>query len=268
MPFANINGERLFYTDEGSGTPLLLVHGFTCDSQDWMYQQPAFAGKYRVIAVDLRGHGHSSAPETGYTPGQFASDLAELCQSLDTGPVVVMGHSLGGAAGVALAVTHPALVRALVQVDAAYGGDDPDEVFEGLVAALAGEDGHAVACGMFAGFYHDGSPPHLRTWHARRIQAVPPHVLAKAIHGLTLDEDAFYARAKSEACLQRVACPALIFRAGKEDPASVARWEREQFSHPYSEAVAWEGAGHFLHQERPAEFNEIVVRWIDGLPGE
>lgn len=268
MSFANVNGERLFYTDEGSGSPILLVHGFTCDSQDWMYQQPALAGKHRVIAVDLRGHGHSSAPQDGYTTRQYADDLAVLLQQLSSGPVVAVGHSMGGAAVVALAVEYPALVRAVVPVDAAYGGDGPPEQLQGLVDALAGENGHAVACGMFESFYPPASPPHLKSWHARRIMALAPHVLPKAIEGLALAPDSFYAKPLSEAYLQRIACPALAFRAGREDPSAVAAWEKAQFGHPYSHAVAWEGSGHFLHQERPAEFNAILTAWIDGLPGE
>ena len=60
MPFANINGARLFYTDEGSGPAIVLAHGTTCDSNDWNMQLPAFESDFRVISVDLRGHGEST----------------------------------------------------------------------------------------------------------------------------------------------------------------------------------------------------------------
>jgi pimeloyl-ACP methyl ester carboxylesterase len=266
MPFADVHGVRLFYTDQGEGSPVLLVHGFTCDSHDWMYQQPALGGKHRVIAVDLRGHGHSSVPDDGYNPRQYAADLAALLEQLGTGPVVAVGHSMGGATVVALAVEHPERVRAVVPVDAAYGGGGDSESFRALVAALGGENGHDAAARLFANFYHPATPPHLQHWHTRRIYAVAPHVLPLAMGGMVIGEDSFSAKPDAEAYLQRITCPALAFRGGNQDPASVAAWEKAQFQHPYSHAIGWEGSGHFLHQERPREFNAILTRWIDGLP--
>ena len=62
----DVGALRMFFTDEGSGDPpLLFVHGYTCDSHDWSWQLSHFARSHRVIAVDLRGHGRSSAPEDG-----------------------------------------------------------------------------------------------------------------------------------------------------------------------------------------------------------
>ena len=60
MPFARIGEVDLFYTDEGAGgPPILFVHGFSCDSHDWMWQLPHFMRSHRVIALDLRGHGRA-----------------------------------------------------------------------------------------------------------------------------------------------------------------------------------------------------------------
>ena len=50
-----------------------------------------------------------------------------------------------------------------------------------------------------------------------------------------------------------------------QDPAATAAWERAQFKHPASRAVGWEGTGHWLHQERPAEFNSLLLSWLAGL---
>src|SRR5271163_1159588 len=97
MPFADVNGVHMFYTDDGPREQsVLLVHGWTCDSHDWSWQIPAFAEKYRVIALDVRGHGRSSFPEAEVTIHSFTADLAELVRILDAGPVVAIGHSLGG----------------------------------------------------------------------------------------------------------------------------------------------------------------------------
>jgi pimeloyl-ACP methyl ester carboxylesterase len=270
MPFATINGADLFYTDEGTGQPILLVHGYTCDGQDWAYQIPALRQNYRVITVDLRGHGRSSAPEAPetYNPRSFANDLAELIERLSASPVVAIGHSMGGATVVALAVEHPHLVRALVPVDSAYGWDPASrDGLNSLAASFGGPMAHHVVLQFFNNnFYPPASPPHLAAAHGRRVMATPLHVLRDAFNGLLHAPAGFGFRPAADAYLQRVAAPALIFRAGSQDPAAVAQWERAQFSHGYSRAIGWEGTGHFLHQERPAEFNAILLEWLAGLP--
>ena len=62
MTTARVNGIALHYQEAGTGEPLLLLHGLGSRSDDWEMQLPAFAGRYRVIAPDLRGHGRSAKP--------------------------------------------------------------------------------------------------------------------------------------------------------------------------------------------------------------
>jgi pimeloyl-ACP methyl ester carboxylesterase len=268
MPYAKLGEVTLFYTDEGAGPPVLLVHGYTCDGSDWSWQIPALMPKHRVVTVDLRGHGHSSAPDEGYTTPDFAGDMAALVAELELEPVIAMGHSMGGGIVASLAAEHPEMVRAVVLVDSALGMDPAGRpAMEQMAASLQTPAAHDIVATFFASsFYPPASPPHLAALHGRRVRALPQHVLAKSLVGMVLGEGQVAMRADSEACLKRLRVPTLTFRAGSQDPWAVATWERAQSSHAYSKAVAWEGTGHFLHQERPAEFNAIVTAWIDGLP--
>jgi pimeloyl-ACP methyl ester carboxylesterase len=265
MPYARVNEISMFYTDEGEGPPILLVHGWSCDGADWAWQTPALkAAGYRCIVPDLRGHGRSSVAEDGYGARQYAADLAELLRKLETGPVVAVGHSMGGAAVVALAVEHPDTVRAVVPIDAAYGFEDQTP---GLLTELAGgfkgPTGHEAALAFAASaFYVDSTPPHLSAMHARRIAAFDQEVMWKAFDGLLNGEGAFGLLPASEVYLQRIAVPAYTFRAGKQDPTAVAQWELAQFQHPASKAVGWTNTGHWLHQERPEEFNQTLLGWL------
>jgi pimeloyl-ACP methyl ester carboxylesterase len=258
MPYADLGDVTLFYTDDGiGGPPLLLVHGYSCDSHDWLFQLPAFTQTNRVIAVDLRGHGRSSAPAAGYSASDLAGDLARLLERLDTGPVVAVGHSLGGVVVSALAVEHPDLVSALVCVDPAYLLPDETEQFtEPLLAALDGDDAAPFAQQLLMGFDSPARTPEMRTWQVRRAAGVAPHVLRQAfesqVSGLAL-------RSHSEPFLARRRCPVLSFYA---DPERVAI-ERVLFADERSRAIGWEGAGHWLHQERPAEFNALVAAWVN-----
>ncbi len=90
------NGATLAYRDEGTGAPLVLIHGFCGSSQYWQEVIPALATEFRVIAPDLRGHGDSSAPDESYTMDKMADDLARLLDHLELPKVVMFGHSLGG----------------------------------------------------------------------------------------------------------------------------------------------------------------------------
>lgn len=265
MPYAQIGDVRMFYTDEGSGPPIVLVHGWTCDGSDWSWQIPALRERHRVITVDLRGHGRSEVTEEGYTPRQFADDVAGLLAGLGTGPVVAMGHSLGGQIVCVLAAEHGELIRAIVPVDSALGfGEESRGPIGAMAAAMQGPDAATAAAAVFATFYPPACPPHLSVLHNRRLMGMSPEVVGKTFRGLVDGEEQWTWRANSEELAAKIVAPALSFRGGG-DPSGSAEWERTIFKAPGSKAIAWEGSGHFLHQERPAEFNALTLAWIEAL---
>jgi pimeloyl-ACP methyl ester carboxylesterase len=263
MPYAEIGDVRLFFTDDGEGDPpLLLVHGFSCDGNDWMFQIPHFVQHHRVIVPDLRGHGRSSVPADGYAPKQFAADIAGLLEQLDVGPVVAMGHSMGGAVVSALAVEHPSLVSAVVSIDPAYLL--PDEfrpIIEEMTVALGTSDPVGAAQQFLSASYSPASPPALKTFHMRRTAGTPGPVLTASLAGTFAGPDALGYRETSVPYLERRTCPVLTFYT---DPDR-ASFEAGMFRDPVSRAIAWPGSGHWLHQERPAEFNHLVDEWLASL---
>jgi pimeloyl-ACP methyl ester carboxylesterase len=269
MAFADVGDVKLFYTDSGggddgvtSGPPILFCHGFSCDSHDWSWQLPHFERGHRVIAVDIRGHGRSSAPDKGYEPRQVAADLAGLLDQLGTGPVIAMGHSLGGVIVSALAVEHPALVAAVVCVDP--GHLLPDEfrpVVLEMVSSLKSGDPIDGSQTFLSASYSPASPAALKTWHMRRIAGTPGHVLVQTLGGMFDGHDALGWRAASVPYLQRRQCPVLALYT---DPDRAA-FEGTLFDDPRSKSYAWAGSGHWPHQERPEEFNHLVSGWLATL---
>ncbi len=96
------DGVALFYEEAGVGEPpMLLVHGIACDHTHLTPQLEHFSDDHRVVAVDLRGHGQSDAPQQEYSIEGFADDLAWVCARLGLENPVVVGHSLGGRIGLA-----------------------------------------------------------------------------------------------------------------------------------------------------------------------
>lgn len=263
MAFADLGDVQLFYTDEGTGDPpMLFVHGYTGDSHDWSWQLPHFAATHRVIAVDLRGHGRSSTPESGYEPLVFAADLARLLEHLGCAPVVAVGHSLGGLVVSGLAVEHPEIVRALVAVDPGYLV--ADEIVDGvrpLVAAMDASDPVPLVQSLLSRSDTPASDPALRAWHLRRAAGMPAHVLRETLASMTAGAEVTSLRSGGEGYLRRRRCPVLSFYA---DPSRVPV-ETALFTDARSKAVSWEGSGDSLHQERPAEFNAVVDAWLDSI---
>lgn len=123
---AMVDGLRVSYTDEGQGIPLLLVHGFPLDRGVWQKQVDAFKHSYRVIAPDLRGFGESKASTGAVSMSCFAKDLYGLLQHLGCGPVILVGHSMGGYVALAFAKAYPKLLRGLVLVGTKAGADAPE----------------------------------------------------------------------------------------------------------------------------------------------
>ncbi|HEY5890598.1 MAG TPA: alpha/beta hydrolase [Acidimicrobiia bacterium] len=112
---ANID---LAYDDAGDGgQTFLLIHGAFGRRSDYVRQIEYFSPTSRVIAVDLRGHGDSDAPESGYSISQFAEDVATLANGLDLEKVNVVGHSMGGVIAVELGSRFPELVGAIATLD-------------------------------------------------------------------------------------------------------------------------------------------------------
>lgn len=132
MPFLRIGDVELYYEVEGQGEPLVLIHGLGSSTRDWEYQVPFFARDYRVLAVDVRGHGRSDKPRGPYSMPMFARDVAGLLEGIEAAPAHVVGISMGGMIAFQLAVDRPELVRSLVVVNSM-----PDMVVRTLAQRLA-----------------------------------------------------------------------------------------------------------------------------------
>ena len=263
MAFADLGDVRLFFTDEGAGDPpVLFVHGFSCDSHDWIWQLPHFAASHRVIAGDLRGHGRSSVPEKGFDPRTFADDLARLLDQVGYGPVVAVGHSLGGVIVSVLAVEHPEQVRAVVSVDPGYVvPDEARALIDGVLGEMRTGDAVGTAQKLLAPTYTPASPAFLKSWHLRRMAGVPNDVLRETLAGLFEGPEALGFAGVAESYLRRRDCPVLAFYTDQARAAT----EAALFSDARSRSIAWDGSGHWLHQERPEEFNHVLDSWLAAL---
>lgn len=125
--FAPLSGVTLHYVAAGAGEPVVLLHGFPQTWAAWRRVIPALAGRYRVVAPDLRGLGASSRPAGGYRKSRVAEDVWELMNGvLGHDRFMVAGHDWGGPTAFALAAAHRDAVRKLAILDATIPGDGTD----------------------------------------------------------------------------------------------------------------------------------------------
>ena len=149
MPHVDTNGIVTFYEDTGQGAAVVLVHGHSANLRLWDLQVPALVDAgYRVIHYDVRGHGRSTAPPTGYTWENYALDQRDLLDRIGAPRAHVVGLSMGGGIALQFALDFPKRVSSLVLVDSALPGFDYSPEFagaiEGLVAAVRADGPRAA----------------------------------------------------------------------------------------------------------------------------
>jgi pimeloyl-ACP methyl ester carboxylesterase len=115
-----LNDVVIHYLQIGAGPDLVMVHGLGSSLAQWNLSiAPALARRRRVTTYDMRGHGWSDMPKTGYALSSMVSDLASLLDVVGISAAAIVGHSFGGGVALAFALRHPSRVRALVLADAA-----------------------------------------------------------------------------------------------------------------------------------------------------
>jgi 2-succinyl-6-hydroxy-2,4-cyclohexadiene-1-carboxylate synthase len=139
MSVVRANGIDFHVEDHGSGTPLVLLHGFTGSAASWSPVSRELARLHRVIAIDIIGHGASSAPEdpAHYDFEQALHDLAEVTAQLGIARAAWLGYSMGGRLALGMSVRHPDRVSALVLESATAGIQDEQERHQRAEADLA-----------------------------------------------------------------------------------------------------------------------------------
>ena len=153
MPFVENLGARIYWDEEGSGAPLLMIMGLGWTSHAWHRSRPVLSKKYRTIALDNRGVGRSEAPAGPYSMAQMAADAAAVQNAARVNAAHVFGVSMGGMIAQEFALQFPKKVRSLILGCTAAGGPDAvraeQEVLQVLMTRGQDPDAFAKAMGPF-----------------------------------------------------------------------------------------------------------------------
>jgi pimeloyl-ACP methyl ester carboxylesterase len=269
MPYFTCTSEvKLFYSLHGdpSNPPFLLIHGWSCDSTDWSFTIPALMQIYHVITFDLRGHGHSSAPESAtYTIKDFTDDAVALLQHLNfTKDVLVMGHSMGGIVASCLTGLHPAYFKGLVVIDPPYWRTKSfwasmlpkwDGMQNGFIFVTEAFGNQMPPEGVL--------PPWMMTWIGIRAQAMDGHVIGESLKGAFGEGMLGQQEAHTELVKGRKV-PRLAVYMAEENVVN----EKGLGIGAGDEFVWVKDAGHWLHHIKAEEFNGILTKWLGKLEGK
>ena len=266
-------GLRFHYLEWGepSAPPMLLLHGVAQTCHSWDFVALSQCDRFRVIALDQRGHGDSDwAPDGNYAPQAHQRDIHGVVETLDLNDLVLMGLSMGGRNAFTYAASHPERVRALVIVDAAPQSraagsanirrfvqqDDELDSIDDFVARVQRYNPRRPVEQIRGSLLHNLKqlPNGKWTWkYDKRLRSpgarAPEPGLTERLWGY----------------LERIRCPTLLVRGGMSDMVDMETAEAMRQRIPDGRVATVENAGHLVMGDNPSGFQEAVAEFLAEL---
>jgi pimeloyl-ACP methyl ester carboxylesterase len=259
------NGQSLAYVPLGdaAGTPVVLIHGYTDNARDWVPLIPYLSKKFRLIVVDIRGHGRSDKPECCYTRIDFAYDIKLLLDALHIARADVVGHSLGSMITQVLAEEWPQRVRKVVLVSSTAGprlGSPPRKPAFDYAAEIRKLKEPIDPDSPFMVAWWD-SPKPVNPDFIRRQRRDAANI-PLAVWLAVLDQGATFADLQRN--LPKLKAPALLIW-GSEDPIMDEEGRQTlREALPSATVKVFEGLGHNPFWEDPQAVADVINKFVDG----
>jgi pimeloyl-ACP methyl ester carboxylesterase len=257
---ATLDGMTIHSTSTGKGTKtLMLVHGWTCDDTSWAENVPELSKHYRVITLDLPGHGKSGSPKDGtITMDLFARAVEAVRAEQKVDKIILVGHSMGTPVIRQYAHLYPQHVAALVLVDGVVlapprqGAPPPAPILD--PAKIMSPEGLQLRETMIKGMFTPKTPKDVQHRVLKMMLAAPPATAAGAMVA-TFDP--------SGTNSDVMAVPAYGIFAEKSFALSATAFMKTVL--PKLEYVEMPGTGHFVMMEQPQEFNRLLMKFVESL---
>ena len=252
--FAKLDGARVHYKSWGKGKDaLVLVHGWGCNLNHWRDQIPDFAKRNRVIALDLPGHGESDKPQqTAYTMDLFANAIDAVMRDAKVDHAVVVGHSMGTPVARQFYRKYPQKTLAIIIVDGGLRPFGTKEMREQFVSMVRAPSYKEAGTQMFKQMAATMSAPDQERVIAS-FTNTPQYVLVGAME--SMNQDSLYGPDKMNVPVFAILAKSPFWAADTEEFfRSIA---------PDFEIQWWEGVSHFLMMEKPKQFNDAVIAFLN-----
>lgn len=243
------DGVRLAYDDLGEGSQtLVLIHGWSCNRHFWKEQLDILKQTYRIINLDLGGHGDSAANRQDWTIPKLAGDVKAVIEAAKAKDVILIGHSMGGSVSLAAAAQMKGNVRAVVAIDALHDAEMviPIEQMNGMKVMMEQNWDNFIAA-FIASTFTAGKHPELVEWlteHASKTNRTAAMNLMQS-----------FVRVDFKALFQNAGVPIRCVNSGDAMPT------KTEVNRKYADfdAVIMKDVGHFLMLEQPDNFNEKLI---------
>lgn len=261
----HVNGISLAYSDQGKGLPLIFLHAFPLNRTMWEPQVEALSSEFRIVTVDLRGHGESDAPLWRYTLDQAAEDVRALMDHLSIGQAVLVGLSMGGYILFAFYRRYPDRIKGLIlantraQADTAEGKEARFQM-----AQIAYKKGPPAVADLMIPKLLSPLTIETRPDLVRRVRAM---IESTKVSGIAGDLMAMAERTDSIPLLGSITCPVHVI-AGELDqatPPADAKLMADRIAG--SRFTVIPQAGHLSNLEQPDAFNRVVRAFSGSLAG-
>ena len=258
MPFADNQGARIYWDEQGRGAPVLLIMGLGWTSAMWHRTRPILAGHYRTIALDNRGAGRSDVPPGPYSIALMASDAAAVLDAAGIERAYIFGVSMGGMIAQEFALQYPQRVHSLILGCTASGGPhavQPDsEVLETLFRRGSSPDEFAESMNPF--IYHSSTPRErieedmalLRQWYSTDtgFTAQLQGIMGWEAHGR----------------LPQIGARTLVVHGDSDRLIPPANGELIAKRIPNAKFVLIRNAGHIFSTDQPAATDREVLEFL------
>jgi pimeloyl-ACP methyl ester carboxylesterase len=268
MPYADLSDVRLYYEREGQGHPVVFIHAHSLDCRMWNDQVGPISRSYAVVRYDVRGHGRSTAPQTGYSTDDYARDLRGLADHLGLRKHSIVGLSLGGNIAIAYALMHPERVETVTLINSGLLGFGESPVFHKAMEkrrALVQREGVSekfVRATIM-------SAPFDRLRHDPAKKELVRSMVASWSGASYLDTTVYPPSTRDYVDrVQGIKAPTLVL-VGELDG---------RYFHQVADVLASKipvvrkyvvpGAGHFVSMETPQILNELLLDFLGGAVGK
>lgn len=235
----------------GNGYPVVFVHGFTTTAEFWREQVEPFSAAYRVIRINLPGHGVAPRPDSRvYTIDAFVNDVAAVFDALALDQAFLVGLSMGGTIAQNFALRFPHRVRALTLVGATPHGLGPDVNVDNVLKAIEAVGIVKASQNVIDRSFGSQASPELLAFARNEVAQTPEFVARQAIVSLNASD--------SRASLARLTMPTLVVVGNEDIITPPEQSEALAAGIPHSTLAIVAGAGHFPMLEQPAQFNRLL----------
>lgn len=253
MPTLDIRGARLHYLEAGTGRPIVCFHSTPASAEFYRPQLEHYAARYRVIAVDLRGHGESDKPRGAYHISEFLDDYRAIFEALGLTDFVLVGCSVGGIVAQLYALEHGAALRGLVLIGSPCSRRGRDVA--GFHRAVQEKGWEAVVRGLVDKQLHPSTSPAVKAWAVSEYLKTPLHVREA-------EEEALLAEVHHTDRVHEIAVPTLLVAGEAEEREIAEQMALMAQRIPGAEHHVVPGAAHMPNFEQPAAFNALLDRFL------